>query len=630
MKPSVFKDISLQNSFDRDGYVVISLIDDLKVNELYKLFNQFQPNSPKGFSTTIHNLDINFKVNVSSQIRDKLESSIDNYIENVRPLGCSFLCKTSGSESYMPAHQDWTIVDETKSYSATIWIPLVDTDDENGALRVIPGSHLFSDALRSPSLQSVFENINDFLFQQTITLKLKAGDAVVFNHALIHASFANLSGKNRVVATYGFVPSKTELCFYQSVGNSVVDKYKVADNFFLTYNQIGQAPLGATLLNSFKLEIEKWTEVDFLNAITKIKNRYMKKLFKDDAVQEFFNKNGYVKIPILGEVEVKELLNYYYQEDLKDISGSGFSMSMEDGDSEKVARIRKKIFEVALPMALPHFHNPKVIAGSYVVKHNNPTGVVPPHQDWTFVENEGEYYSVTCWIPLVDTKIENGCMGVIAGSHNLIGNLRPSPSPQVPTPLSSHVFSIFPYFKMYEMKAGEALIFDHRTFHGSTPNITKELRVAIGLGFTQADASICHYHLKADGKKDTLFKYFVDDDFLLNYNNLLLSKMYDKGDNIKGYKVAEEVHFDCPQFTLEQLKDMFDKNGNTYDVNLSALLQQYFPSQENKTDNPEPVFISQPEQYVPEEAVLDGSIPFWKVYTPINIIKEIVYRLRKS
>jgi ectoine hydroxylase-related dioxygenase (phytanoyl-CoA dioxygenase family) len=134
-----------------------------------------------------------------------------------------------------------------------------------------------------------------------------------------------------------------------------------------------------------------------------------------------------------------------------------------------------------LPKALPHYFNARVIAGSYVVKEHNLQCIVPPHQDWSFVDNEGEYCSVTCWIPLVDTTLENGAMGVIKGSHVMLGNIRSSPSPQVPTPLMDHQFTIFPYLEMIEMKAGEALVFDHRTFHASTPNTTNQPRVAIRL-----------------------------------------------------------------------------------------------------------------------------------------------------
>jgi len=628
---SIFKDESLQRQFDKQGYVVLKQFALAELNRLREICSDSDRNFTEGFSTSIHNKDIDEKKRISSAIERVLNSAVQTQFEKFRQLGASILNKTSGQNSYMPPHQDWTITDESKYYSATIWIPLVDTNEGNGTLRVLPKSHRYSKLLRGPSIPCALQDIRESIFSKTQTINFQAGDAVIFNHALIHASSPNLSGNNRPVVTYGLIPQNAELLFYHQNNLGLLEEYKIADDFFLTYNHIGQAPEQLTPTRALSQLFIPYTQSTFNNIATATKNMHMKRLFKDDSVQDFFNKNGYVKIPMLGQEEVAALLRYYYEENLRDISGSGFSMSMEDEDKEKVRRVREKIFDVALPKALPHLHNGKVIAGSYVVKHPNPTGVVPPHQDWSFVDNEGEYYSVTCWIPLVDTTIENGCMGVIPGSHNLIGNLRPSPSPQVPTPLSNHVFSIMPFFKMYEMKAGEALIFDHRTFHGSTPNITDSLRVAIGLGFTQGDAVICHYNLKANGKKDTIQKYYVDDNFLMKYNNLRLSQMYDRGETVEGYQIAEEFAYDCPNFSLEELKTMFEENGNVYDANLVAALSKLFPAQQQQEQQAEEKYsYANTEEALPtnvSQPPVVNSKPFWKVYTPVNIIKEIAYRL---
>ena len=115
--------------------------------------------------------------------------------------------------------------------------------------------------------------------------------------------------------------------------------------------------------------------------------------------------------------------------------------------------------------------------------------------------------------------MENGCIGVIKGSHKFFDSVRPSPSPQVEAPLKNHMYTIFPYLQLLEMKAGEALFFDNRTFHASPPNTTDIPRVAVGLGFTQKAAEIRHYNLKP-GTTDTLLKYKIDADFFLKFENV--------------------------------------------------------------------------------------------------------------
>ncbi|HNO48886.1 MAG TPA: phytanoyl-CoA dioxygenase family protein, partial [Chitinophagales bacterium] len=204
-----------------------------------------------------------------------------------------------------------------------------------------------------------------------------------------------------------------------------------------------------------------------------------------------------------------------------------------------------------------------------------PKGVVPPHQDWSFVEDENRHCSVTCWIALVDTDMENGCLGVIKGSNKFFNSVRPSPSPQVPSPLAKHMFSMFPYFQLLPMKAGEALIFDNRTFHASPPNITNNARLAIGLSFTQKNAELRHYYLKP-GTKDRLLKYKVDPIFFMKYDNGTLSKMYDAGKLIEGYELMEEIPYKWQDLSKKEMKDMILSAGNQHNKELTQHMTKLF------------------------------------------------------
>jgi ectoine hydroxylase-related dioxygenase (phytanoyl-CoA dioxygenase family) len=118
-------------------------------------------------------------------------------------------------------------------------------------------------------------------------------------------------------------------------------------------------------------------------------------------------------------------------------------------------------------------YDAQVFTASYVVKEPNPLSVVPVHQDWSFVDDEGEYCSTTCWIPLMDVNEENGALGIVTGSNNYYDVIRASPSPQTPHALADHYFTTFPYIKMVNMKAGEAIVFNNKTFHASPPNNSK-------------------------------------------------------------------------------------------------------------------------------------------------------------
>jgi ectoine hydroxylase-related dioxygenase (phytanoyl-CoA dioxygenase family) len=91
-----------------------------------------------------------------------------------------------------------------------------------------------------------------------------------------------------------------------------------------------------------------------------------------------------------------------------------------------------------------------------VVKEKNPVSVVPPHQDWSFTDEDQGFISATVWTALVDTDMNNGAMGVIVGSHKFFNHHRASPAPEFKAPFDGYMFSVFSVFKTnsYESRSG--------------------------------------------------------------------------------------------------------------------------------------------------------------------------------
>ncbi len=631
---TIFKDQQVQKQFDRDGFVVLPLLNSAEIKTLSEYFYKLHPETPAGFYSSTFSDNIEFKKTITDFAEKIYAPKIDSIFHDIKKLGSSFLCKSPGADSKMPVHQDWTVVDESKFYSVTIWVPLVDTDQSNGAIKVLRGSHRFTTTLRSPNMPGEYENVKDEIWNEMETLPLKAGEAFIFNHALLHASSPNTSSKERLAITYGLIPKESELFLYHKNGNGKVEKYKMPDDMFPRYHNIGEKPTFGEKIEELDYEVKQVNLLKLHHLLTKSKReRNIKPLFKDAAVQEFFEREGYAKLKVLDENEVKELLDFYHTLQMKDEQGYGFHISMDHKDKSFVARVLDKIFEVALPKASAHFQNAKAYVGSFVIKEANPKGVVPVHQDWTFVEDEDRYCSVTCWIPLVDTTLDNGALGVICGSHKFFTNYRPSPSPQTPAPLAEHMFTIFPYLHIVEMKAGEALVFDNRTFHGSPPNSSDKPRIAFGIGFVQNEAKLCHYYLKPDGKKDTLLKYRIDESFFKKYENATLAKMYDKGETIEGYELEGEVPFVLPKFTGDELFELVKEHGNEFNVPMCEKLAKLFSynmdgtKKEEVKEGPKPESVQVEAPQVEVEYVWVDNRRFFQKYTPLNIAREIKNRL---
>ena len=332
----------------------------------------------------------------------------------------------------------------------------------------------------------------------------------------------------------------------------------------------------------------------------------MEPLFKDLQLQNQFETEGYTKLEILNQEQVHELRAYYNSLNLKDEMGFGFHVGMDQQDKVKVTEMAAKIEQLAFPQVQKQLCDAQLFTASFVIKEPNPKGVVPPHQDWTFVEDEQKHCSVTCWIPLEDVNVENGCIGLLKGSHKYFDHVRPSPSPQAPSPLYEHMVTIFPYLKLVDIKAGEALFFNNKTIHASPPNTTNKARVGIGLGITQKAAEIRHYYLKP-GTKDKLLKYKTDTGFYTKYDNPGLAKMYEAGRLIEGYEKVSEVPYKMMSFSKEEWIAKMESTGNVYNQPLVDRMAPLFGSYNTESSE---IKVNEPtkhEQFQPyrKEGILD-------------------------
>ena len=103
-----------------------------------------------------------------------------------------------------PWHQDCGVVnpEADETLMITVWFPLMDTDEENGCLQVVPGSHRGEDMLtHCPGDKSVQGNLtipeSEFEVGKAVAVPLKKGDALFFTKYTVHSSFPNNSDRIR-------------------------------------------------------------------------------------------------------------------------------------------------------------------------------------------------------------------------------------------------------------------------------------------------------------------------------------------------------------------------------------------------------------------------------------------------
>jgi hypothetical protein len=309
----------------------------------------------------------------------------------------------------------------------------------------------------------------------------------------------------------------------------------------------------------------------------------MKAIFKDPAVQQFFDDNGYAKISLINEEEVARLYNYYNTLNNDHVGEYGFHVTMDNKDTGFVKRVLTELSDVIMPRTKEHFQDVKMFTGSYVVKEPRVNSFVPPHQDWSFTD-EKEYGSVTVWTALMDMDIDNGAMAVLKGSHKFFPYRRASPSPGFKSPFQAHSFELFPYMELIPMKAGEALVFDNRTIHASPPNHTDKTRVAAGIGLTPVEAKLVHYNVVPGSDPQMIAGYEITPEFFYEYNNRKLYEYQQEGKTPEGFEAFEVVENEPKILTAEELRDLALGAGNKVDERLDQYLRAFMEGMRQHQD----------------------------------------------
>lgn len=231
----ILTNVALDKTLAREGYVVVPFLEQADIHTLRDFFFENHAKDIPGFYATAHSTDIPFRKKMNDKIKAVFEKSITTYFHNCLALGGSYVVKSKSQEERLHPHQDWNIVDESKHRSFNIWVPLVDLNENNGAIRVLPGSHLWVDNFRGPNIPDQLGTYNESIWQHMQTLNMKAGEALIYDHRLFHASYPNKTDELRVATVFGIIPQDAQMYYYFGVGDAV-NVYESSVDFFMEGN----------------------------------------------------------------------------------------------------------------------------------------------------------------------------------------------------------------------------------------------------------------------------------------------------------------------------------------------------------------------------------------------------------
>lgn len=220
---SIFKDPELQAEFENNGYVVVNFLTDEEVRALADSYRSHDDQPlPMGFSTSNMSMDTTYRRKVSDAVTEIFSRAVEEYFDRCKMFFGIFTTKKPAEErSICSIHQDPAYVDESVYTGMTIWVPLIDTNEINGALEVIDRSHLLNNWPRSTLPRFPYNNLASLLLKKYFKrLDMKAGQAYLGSSKVFHWSPSNMSNTERVAALAWLAEDESTMrCYYQDYKN---------------------------------------------------------------------------------------------------------------------------------------------------------------------------------------------------------------------------------------------------------------------------------------------------------------------------------------------------------------------------------------------------------------------------
>ena len=237
----IFINPKLQSDIERDGYIIIrDFLDANEVENLIAAQDRLSLAPKDAFHMSNWSKDTEKRTKIYQTIADTLHQKGEAYLHKYKPvLGCFAVKPPCGETSEMDVHQDWALVDESAYRSVSIWAALCDMDKSNGALEVWRGSHEIVTDPRGQNIPVPFEAVKDGIKRHCFTgLELKAGDAVIFEHRLVHGSPPNNTQKARRAAVLALIPEEASLVHYfrKPEGGDTLELLELRNDLYIKFD----------------------------------------------------------------------------------------------------------------------------------------------------------------------------------------------------------------------------------------------------------------------------------------------------------------------------------------------------------------------------------------------------------
>ena len=219
----IFKDQKYNLAFNRDGYVILDGIDSGTIKRMEEFFLVKSDQEFTGWHSSLELNSPEQKATIYEFLAPMFDDQISKYLDNYRAIAATFVSKKSDAGSEVRLHRDWAFVNEADYTSLNLWIPLCETDANNGTLTVLKGSHRIKQNFRGSNIHPKFTFSNNLAAKFLTLIPMKPGWILFYDHRLIHGSETNRSGKPRTAASISVIPLESTPLHYLRTKTGVVE-----------------------------------------------------------------------------------------------------------------------------------------------------------------------------------------------------------------------------------------------------------------------------------------------------------------------------------------------------------------------------------------------------------------------
>ena len=222
--------------YEEDGYVtpinVLSLGEADEIRKEIEFIEKKWPNELEGLGRNyIHLISPVFdRVCHNNNILDAVESIIG---KNILVCGTTLFVKKPKEKEFVSFHQDAKYIGLEPYNWVTAWIAVTESNEENGCMRIWPGSHkeklkYHNQKFNEKNLLTRGQTVENVPIDKTKPVILKAGQMSLHHPTVVHGSGLNKSNDRRI----GFViQSYIGTNVDQVLGNIYVQQARGNDTF---------------------------------------------------------------------------------------------------------------------------------------------------------------------------------------------------------------------------------------------------------------------------------------------------------------------------------------------------------------------------------------------------------------